>query len=92
MTLAVRLDSPHPTVEHALFFCTCEHALSQCRADFIEVIKNDEPRVLNVSPWNATKLLKSLIFRRDTACRVPKYVHRVFAIINDVPMVWPDGV
>jgi hypothetical protein len=56
----------------------------------MQVIKTAEPRVLSVAPWNATNILKSLIFRRDTVCRVAKYVYKIFAIFDEIPMVWPD--
>ncbi|KAJ7168282.1 hypothetical protein C8R43DRAFT_877166 [Mycena crocata] len=79
------------TVEHAMFFCTQSLDLLDTRKAFIQVILPCEPKIQSIAPWNATSILKSIIFRRDTVCRVVKYAHKVFAIYNTVLMTWPDG-
>ncbi|KAJ7021273.1 hypothetical protein C8F04DRAFT_973040, partial [Mycena alexandri] len=80
------------TVEHALFFCRKGTGLVECREAFFGIIQTLEPRVLSVGPWNATNILRALIFRRETICQVAKYTHKVFAIFAAEPMIWPDGM
>ncbi|KAJ6601904.1 hypothetical protein DFH09DRAFT_900274, partial [Mycena vulgaris] len=79
------------TVEHTLFFCSGTPRLEEQRETFLEAMRVKEPRVLSIFPWNATNILKSLIFRRDTVCQVAKFVCKVFAEFDAVPMVWPVG-
>ncbi|KAJ7119543.1 hypothetical protein C8R44DRAFT_737341 [Mycena epipterygia] len=42
-----------------------------------------EPRAASISPWNATEILKALIFRRETVCQVAKSVYRIFAVFDE---------
>ncbi|KAJ7664887.1 hypothetical protein B0H17DRAFT_951828, partial [Mycena rosella] len=79
------------TVEHALFFCEADPGLGDLRAKFVAAMQHLEPRICSVSPWNATNILKSIIFWRDTVCRVAKFAYRVFGIFDTVPMVWPEA-
>ncbi|KAJ7043750.1 hypothetical protein C8F04DRAFT_943778, partial [Mycena alexandri] len=79
------------TVEHALFFCKKSAALVNRRELFMSEMQALEPRVSWVGPWNATNVLRALIFRRDTICQVAKYAYKVFAIFSEEPMVWPEG-
>jgi hypothetical protein len=51
-----------------------------------------EPRISSVAPWNATGILKSIIFRRDTVCQVAKFVYQMFAVFEEEPMVWLEGM
>ncbi|KAJ7730266.1 hypothetical protein DFH07DRAFT_756385, partial [Mycena maculata] len=78
------------TVEHAMFFCHESHGLDTCREFFVAAMGLTEPMVMSVSPWNATSVLKSLIFQRNTVCQVAKYAWKVFAIFDATPMVWPE--
>ncbi|KAJ7451572.1 hypothetical protein FB451DRAFT_1051190 [Mycena latifolia] len=79
------------TLEHALFFCGGAESLLECRQHFVHSARMTEPRLNFLAPWNATSILKALIFRRDTVCQIAKFAWKVFAIFDAVPMVWPDG-
>ncbi|KAJ7724995.1 hypothetical protein DFH07DRAFT_1003465, partial [Mycena maculata] len=78
------------TVEHALFFCSqAGEELLQYRRAYTTAMQMTDPQVATVAPWNATNVLRSLIFRRETVCQSAKFVCKVFAIFDAVPMVWP---
>jgi hypothetical protein len=62
------------TVEHALFFCRKSAKLEDYPLLFTQSMQSMEPRISSVAPWNATGILKSIIFRRDTVCQVSKFV------------------
>ncbi|KAJ7488626.1 hypothetical protein B0H11DRAFT_1696547, partial [Mycena galericulata] len=77
------------TAEHAMFFCKgpVNSELETLRDTFMASMQQVEPRVNSVAPWNATKILQSLIFRRDSISRVAKYTFKVFGIFDSTPMV-----
>ncbi|KAJ6497388.1 hypothetical protein C8R45DRAFT_822685, partial [Mycena sanguinolenta] len=75
------------TVEHALFFCRRSEELEDCRQKFIKTMQTIGPRLSSRSPWNATTVLKSLIFRRGTVCQTAKFAHKMFAIFEKELMV-----
>ncbi|KAJ7025479.1 hypothetical protein C8F04DRAFT_967689, partial [Mycena alexandri] len=79
------------TVEHALFFCKKSAELVICRRLFVSGMQHLEPKVLSVEPWNATNILRAIIFRRESVCQTAKYVSKVFAIFSREPMTWPAG-
>ncbi|KAJ7800386.1 hypothetical protein B0H14DRAFT_2387361, partial [Mycena olivaceomarginata] len=80
------------TVEHAFFFCNGSSRLAEYRAWLTDSVKSMESTILNIAPWNATNVLRSLIFRRHTICQIAKFAYRVFGIFAEEPMVWPEGV
>jgi hypothetical protein len=59
---------------------------------FVDTVRGRDPRILTMTPDNGTKILKALIFRRDTVCQIAKLAHKIFAIFGEEPMVWPAGV
>ncbi|KAF8126883.1 hypothetical protein K438DRAFT_1790249 [Mycena galopus ATCC 62051] len=69
----------------------CREKLVDCRRGFVNAVQGFDPSVLTVAPWNVTRVLRGLIFRRDTVCQVAKYAYKVFAIFNGEVMVWPRG-
>jgi hypothetical protein len=79
------------TVEHALFFCNGSEDLREKRRVFKLGVSTKVPEVLAINPWNATEVLRKLVFERETVCQLAKYVHRVFAIFETVAIKWPDG-
>ncbi|KAJ6461898.1 hypothetical protein C8R47DRAFT_993339 [Mycena vitilis] len=79
------------TVEHGLLLCQKSEALVECRQEFVDLLKAVEPRLASLAPWNATTVLRSVIFRRDTVCQVAKFAYKMFAVFDEEPMVWPEG-
>ncbi|KAJ7096518.1 hypothetical protein B0H15DRAFT_773958 [Mycena belliarum] len=80
------------TIEHALFFCVCGDGLQSAREQFVKSMEILEPRICAVGPWNATAILKDIIFQRDTVWKVAKYVHKVLKMFDAEPMIWPEEV
>ncbi|KAJ7754238.1 hypothetical protein DFH07DRAFT_941127 [Mycena maculata] len=60
--------------------------LLQYRNAYTTIMQTTDPRIATVAPWNATNVLRSLIFRRETVCQSAKFVCKVFAIFDAVPM------
>ncbi|KAK6974103.1 hypothetical protein R3P38DRAFT_2584596 [Favolaschia claudopus] len=79
------------TVEHALFFCRGKVELIEWREWLADAVPDQGNAIRNVGPWNATSVLRSLIFSRVSVCQVAKVAHKVLGIFAEEPMVWPDG-
>ncbi|KAJ7464409.1 hypothetical protein FB451DRAFT_1489651, partial [Mycena latifolia] len=78
------------TAEHALFFCDGTEALVERRNQFVASASTKEPRLQEMTADRARAVLRDMIFRCDTVCRIAKYVDRVFAIFDRYPLVWPE--
>ncbi|KAJ7139292.1 hypothetical protein C8R44DRAFT_939003 [Mycena epipterygia] len=78
------------TVEHAMFFCEESDRLRDKRTTFALGMSARVPDVMLVSQAMVTTVLRRIVFNRETVCQTAKFVHQVFQIFEEMPLIWPD--